>query len=74
MREYKEEDLLFGGEKKVVELASCAPLHKVLLTKQEKISFIFEPAPSEPLQAEVLGFKDLLNDDLSLVLCSTDVV
>lgn len=74
MRKYKEEDLLFWGEKKiVVELASCA-FRKVLLTKQQKISFISEPAPSEPLQPEVLGFKDLLNDDLSLLLCSTDVL
>lgn len=58
-----------------MELASCAHSHKVLLRKRaQKISFISEPAPSEQLQPEVLGFKDLLNDDLSLLLCSTDVL
>lgn len=75
MRKYKEEDFLFWGKKNaVVELASCAHFRKVLLTKQQKIRFISEPGPSEPLQPEVLGFIDLLNDDLSLPLCSTDVL
>lgn len=53
----------------------CFVFYRDLLKKKEqKITLISETAPSELLQHEVLGFKDVLNDDLSLLLCSADVL